>query len=393
MITPANDSIATAATSLDTAFHTPSNDEAPDVTAVTTTIDPITAAPPSPNPMRTEPQVTAISRTHLANPASYEQIQNIVADDFYIMDKQVFGSLNSKVQLVMSVSQHVINAGGKRMRPLITLLCSRLCADEQSTDAMHLAAITEMLHTATLVHDDVIDASGLRRGKPTANATWDNATAVLVGDYLIARAFNLLVGFNSLPLLKLFSDGTCDIAEGEVLQLQHQHNPEATEADYMRIIDGKTSRLFMMATSGVALLQDKPEFMQALSDFGQHFGNAFQIIDDVLDYSGNSDVMGKNLGDDLAEGKPTLPTIVALRLLKEQDKTQYDKLRIAVQTGKTENAEYLIGLVKASGALEYCRKRALDETQLAQQALLQLPDNHYRLGLWQLTELASSRLV
>ncbi len=323
----------------------------------------------------------------------YADIQQIIADDFAIMDKQVFGSLNSKVQLVMNVSQHVINAGGKRMRPLITLLCSRLCKDEQSEDAMHLAAITEMLHTATLVHDDVIDESGMRRGRPTANATWDNPTAVLVGDYLIARAFNLLVGFQSLPLLQLFSDGTCDIAEGEVLQLQHQHNPEATEQDYMNIIDGKTSRLFMMATAGVAILQDKPEFMQPFSDFGQHFGNAFQIIDDVLDYSGDSELMGKNLGDDLAEGKPTLPTIVALRLLKQSDEAKYNKLRIAVQTGKVDDAQGLIKLVQESGALDYCHERALEETRLAQQALSQLPDNQYRQGLWQLTELASSRLA
>ncbi|WP_227431178.1 polyprenyl synthetase family protein [Psychrobacter sp. I-STPA6b] len=327
---------------------------------------------------------------------SYADIQSIVAQDFAIMDKQVFGNLNSKVQLVMSVSQHVIDAGGKRMRPLITLLCSRLCADIQSQPAMHLAAITEMLHTATLVHDDVIDESGLRRGKPTANATWDNATAVLVGDYLIARAFNLLVDFNSLPLLKLFSDGTCDIAEGEVLQLQHQHNPAATEDDYMRIIDGKTSRLFMMATQGVAILHDKPEFMDAFAKFGQHFGNAFQIIDDVLDYSGDSAVMGKNLGDDLAEGKPTLPTIKALSLLKDSNPTSYDQLRIAVQTGKTSNVQALIDLVQQSGALSYCRERALEETRLAQEALKQLPvsqDSPYLQGLWQLTELASARLL
>ena len=324
---------------------------------------------------------------------TYADIQNIVADDFEIMDKQVFGSLNSKVQLVMSVSQHVINAGGKRMRPLITLLCARMLDDAPSQQAMHLAAITEMLHTATLVHDDVIDESGQRRGKPTANATWDNATAVLVGDYLIARAFNLLVGFQSLPLLQVFSDGTCDIAEGEVLQLQHQHNPSATEADYLNIIDGKTSRLFMMATQGAAILQDKTEYMTALGDFGQHFGNAFQIIDDVLDYSGNSELMGKNLGDDLAEGKPTLPTIKALELLKDSDKQGYEQLRVAVQTGKTPNAEQLIELVRSSGSLDYCKQRALEETKLAQQALSTLPDNRYRQGLYQLTELASARLL
>ena len=324
---------------------------------------------------------------------TYADIQNIVADDFEIMDKQVFGSLNSKVQLVMSVSQHVINAGGKRMRPLITLLCARMLNDAPSQQAMHLAAITEMLHTATLVHDDVIDESGQLRGKPTANATWDNATAVLVGDYLIARAFNLLVGFQSLPLLQVFSDGTCDIAEGEVLQLQHQHNPAATETDYLNIIDGKTSRLFMMATQGAAILQDKTEYMTALGDFGQHFGNAFQIIDDVLDYSGDSELMGKNLGDDLAEGKPTLPTIKALELLKDSDKAGYEQLRVAVQTGKTPNAEQLIELVRTSGSLDYCKLRALEETKLAQQALSTLPDNRYRQGLHQLTELASARLL
>lgn len=324
---------------------------------------------------------------------SYADIQNIVADDFEIMDKQVFGSLNSKVQLVMSVSQHVIDAGGKRMRPLITLLCARMFDDAPSEKAMHLAAITEMLHTATLVHDDVIDESGQRRGKPTANATWDNATAVLVGDYLIARAFNLLVGFQSLPLLQIFSDGTCDIAEGEVLQLQHQHNPAATEEDYLRIIDGKTSRLFMMATQGAAILQGKTEYLQALGDFGQHFGNAFQIIDDVLDYSGDSALMGKNLGDDLAEGKPTLPTIKALELLKNSNVKGYDQLRVAVQTGKTPNTEQLIELVRHSGSLDYCKQRALEETKLAQQALTTLPDNRYRKGLYQLTELASARLL
>ena len=191
----------------------------------------------------------------------------------------------------------------------------------------------------------------------------------------------------------MFSDGTCDIAEGEVLQLQHQHNPAATEEDYLRIIDGKTSRLFMMATQGAAILQDNTEYMEALGDFGQHFGNAFQIIDDVLDYSGDSEVMGKNLGDDLAEGKPTLPTIKALELLKESDIEGYEQLRIAVQTGKTPNAEQLIELVRRSGSLDYCKQRALEETKLAQQALSTLPDNRYRTGLYQLTELASARLV
>lgn len=324
---------------------------------------------------------------------TYADIQAIVSEDFAIMDKQVFGSLNSKVQLVMSVSKHVIDAGGKRMRPLITLLTARMLNDEQSQQAMQLAAITEMLHTATLVHDDVIDASGLRRGRPTANATWDNPTAVLVGDYLIARSFNLLVGFNHLPLLKLFSDGTCDIAEGEVLQLQHQHNPKTLESDYLQIIDGKTSRLFMMATKGAALLQGREEFLDDLGAFAYHFGNAFQMIDDVLDFSGDAAIMGKNLGDDLAEGKPTLPIIKTLEFLEHSNPAMYDKLRIAVQTGKVDDVQVLIKLVQSSGALDYCKARALEETQKAQQALNNLPNNRYRQGLRLLTELASARLV
>lgn len=323
------------------------------------------------------------------NSISYAQIQSIVADDFTIMDKQVFGSLNSKVKLVMAVSQHVINAGGKRMRPLISLLCSRICEDRQFEPAMHLGAITEMLHTATLVHDDVIDSSGMRRGKPTANATWDNPTAVLVGDYLIARAFNLLVGFGSLPLLKLFSDGTCDIAEGEVLQLQHQHNPEATEGDYMKIIEGKTSRLFMLASQGVAILHHRPEFDEPFAKFGLHFGNAFQMIDDVLDFVGDSAVLGKNVGDDIAEGKPTLPLIKALELTTGD---RYETLRLAIQTGEVADVAEIIGIVQSSGALDYCKEKAMLETNLAKEAILTLPDSIYRQGLLDLMSLAVGRL-
>lgn len=324
-----------------------------------------------------------------SNPVTYQQIQAVVADDFTTMDQQVFGTLNSRVKLVMAVSQHVIDAGGKRMRPLISLLCSRICDDRPSAKAMRLGAITEMLHTATLVHDDVIDASGMRRGKPTANATWDNPTAVLVGDYLIARAFNLLVEFGSLPLLKLFSDGTCDIAEGEVLQLQHQHDPEATESDYMRIIDGKTSRLFMLAAQGVSILHNRPEYEAAFVTFGQHFGNAFQIIDDILDFTGDSAVLGKNVGDDIAEGKPTLPLIKALEFTEGDT---HETLRLAIQTGKVTDASVIIDIVQASGALDYCRGKAERESQLARASVLTLPPSPYRQGLLDLIELAQQRL-
>lgn len=323
---------------------------------------------------------------------TYQEILHTVADDFTTMDALIGGSLNSKVKLVMAVSNHVIHAGGKRMRPLMALLASRMCIDETSEAAMKLAAITEMLHTATLVHDDVIDASGMRRGKPTVNATWDNPTAVLVGDYLIARSFNLLVDFKNLELLQLFSDGTCDIAEGEVLQLQHQHNPEATEQDYLDIIHGKTSRLFMLATEGVAILHNKTEYQRAFRDFSAHFGNAFQIIDDILDYTSDADTMGKNIGDDIAEGKPTLPMITALKHTKQHNKTAYDTLRIAVQTGKTQNIDDVITLVKSTNALDYCKQRAQEESQLALTSLNELPDSKYKDALIKLVDVALARV-
>lgn len=315
-----------------------------------------------------------------------------VATDFAAMDEFIRTGINSKVPLVMSVSQHVVEAGGKRMRPLMCLLAARACVPEVTANTsatMRLAAIIEMLHTATLVHDDVVDESGLRRGRPTANATWDNATAVLVGDFLIARAFDLLVQIENFELLRDFSSGTCEIAEGEVLQLQHQHNPDSSEADYLQIIYGKTSRLFMLATEGAAILTAQPQYRQALRDYAAHFGNAFQIIDDILDYSSDAQTLGKNIGDDLMEGKPTLPLIAALQHTTGAD---HELIRKSIQTGGTTHLEQIIGLVHSSGALNYCRDRAAQETALAIAALDVLPASIYRDALVNLARLAEHRL-
>lgn len=315
-----------------------------------------------------------------------------VATDFAAMDEFIRTGINSKVPLVMAVSQHVVEAGGKRMRPLMCLLAARACAPQATTSmpaTMRLAAIIEMLHTATLVHDDVVDESGLRRGRPTANATWDNATAVLVGDFLIARAFDLLVQIENFELLRDFSSGTCEIAEGEVLQLQHQHNPDSSEADYLQIIYGKTSRLFMLATEGAAILTQQAPYRQALRDYAAHFGNAFQIIDDILDYSSDADTLGKNIGDDLMEGKPTLPLIAALQQTTGAD---HELIRKSIQTGGTTHLEQIIGLVHSSGALDYCRRRAAQETTLAIAALDVLPVSIYRDALVNLARLAEHRL-
>ncbi|AOA57625.1 All-trans-nonaprenyl-diphosphate synthase [Acinetobacter larvae] len=312
-----------------------------------------------------------------------------VATDFTEMDKLINEGINSKVALVMAVSKHVVEAGGKRMRPIMCLLAARACGLADMQQAQKLAAIIEMLHTATLVHDDVVDESGLRRGKPTANATWNNQTAVLVGDFLISRAFDLLVDLNSMTLLKDFSTGTCEIAEGEVLQLQAQHQPDTSEATYLDIIHGKTSRLFELATEGAAILAGQEQYRLPLRQFAGHFGNAFQIIDDILDYTSNAETLGKNIGDDLMEGKPTLPLISALQLTQG---SQHDIIRRSIATGGVSELNQVIDIVQNSGALDYCRQRAHEETHLALNALEQLPFSQYRESLKQLAQMALHRI-
>lgn len=302
-----------------------------------------------------------------------------VASDFAAMDTFINEGITSKVALVMAVSKHVVEAGGKRMRPIMCLLAAKACGSTDLEQHRKLAAIIEMLHTATLVHDDVVDESGLRRGRPTANATWNNQTAVLVGDFLISRAFDLLVDLNDMVLLKDFSTGTCEIAEGEVLQLQSQHDPETTEQTYLNIIHGKTSRLFELATEGAAILSGTPEYREPLRHFAGHFGNAFQIIDDILDYTSDAETLGKNIGDDLMEGKPTLPLISALQHTQGEE---HDIVRRSIATGGIHQLEQVIQIVQQSGALDYCRKRAEEETQAALAALQHLPESEARQALF-----------
>ena len=312
-----------------------------------------------------------------------------VASDFAAMDKFINEGITSKVALVMAVSKHVVEAGGKRMRPIMCLLAAKACGAEDLERHRKLAAIIEMLHTATLVHDDVVDESGLRRGRPTANATWNNQTAVLVGDFLISRAFDLLVDLNDMVLLKDFSTGTCEIAEGEVLQLQSQHQPETSEETYLNIIHGKTSRLFELATEGAAILAGQPQYREALRKYAGHFGNAFQIVDDILDYTSDAETLGKNIGDDLMEGKPTLPLISALEKTTGSD---HEIIRKSIATGGINELQSVISIVQSSGALDYCRKRATEETEAAILALEALPESQYRQALKNLAQLALHRI-
>ncbi|NHC04322.1 polyprenyl synthetase family protein [Acinetobacter sp. 187] len=318
-----------------------------------------------------------------------QDILSPVATEFAAMDKLINEGISSKVALVMAVSKHVVEAGGKRMRPVMCLLAARACGLTNLDNAQKLAAIIEMLHTATLVHDDVVDESGLRRGRPTANATWNNQTAVLVGDFLISRAFDLLVDLNDMVLLKDFSTGTCEIAEGEVLQLQAQHQPDTDEATYLDIIHGKTSRLFELATEGAAILAGTDQYRVPLRKYAGHFGNAFQIIDDILDYTSDAETLGKNIGDDLMEGKPTLPLIAALQNTTGAD---HQLIRKSITTGGTDDLARVIEIVHQSGALDYCRKRAIEETQASLAALQHLPDSIYRQSLTQLAQLALNRI-
>ena len=241
-----------------------------------------------------------------------DYISPAIRDDFAAVNRLVIERLHSDVALVESIGQYIVEGGGKRMRPLITLLCARALgyAGKQHVE---LAAVIEFLHTATLLHDDVVDVSALRRGRATANANWGNAPSVLVGDFIYSRAFQVLVGIGDMQILRLLSDTTNTIAEGEVEQLARAGDPDATEAQYTQIIGKKTAVLFAAAAEGAAILAGAaPGTRAAMRDYGMNLGLAFQLIDDVLDYTGDPQEMGKNLGDDLAEGKPTLPLIHAI---------------------------------------------------------------------------------
>lgn len=316
----------------------------------------------------------------------FKQIVAVVADDVAAVDRFIQESLQSQVPLVNEVGRYIVQSGGKRLRPLVCLLAARACGYE-GRQHIDVAAIIELLHTATLLHDDVVDTSSLRRGRPTANARWDNPTAVLVGDYLISKSFQLLVSLRHEPVMDIMSAGTCVIAEGEVLQLINQRDPGTTEARYMEVIYGKTAKLFEIAASSGARLASV-EQQEACAAYARHLGAAFQIVDDVLDYTSSAEIMGKNVGDDLAEGKPTLPLIQAMKAASPADA---NLIREAIKTGGLEHLNEIIAIVQQSGALTYTQERAQLESQLALQALAPLPDSVYKTALENLSRLALVR--
>lgn len=319
---------------------------------------------------------------------SLDEFRGLVLDDWTDVNRLIIQRLGSDVALINQVAHHIIHGGGKRLRPLTTLLAARACGYEGSEHRLS-AAVIEFIHTATLLHDDVVDTSGLRRGHKTANAVFGNQASVLVGDFLYSRAFQMMVEISSLKILNVLANATNTIAEGEVLQLMNCNNPDITEADYMEIIYRKTAKLFESGTRIGAILADSDETSeQALVAYGRHLGLAFQLVDDALDYDATIEELGKNIGDDLAEGKPTLPLIYAM---DNGSAAERHLIREAIETGGTQNLTSIQLAIETSGGLRYTAERALDEAKLAVEALQSLPDSEYKTGLASLAYFAVNR--
>ncbi|MCB8888358.1 octaprenyl diphosphate synthase [Vreelandella malpeensis] len=312
----------------------------------------------------------------------------VVASDFEAVNRTIVRQLNSRVPLVETIGQYIIESGGKRMRPLLVLLAARALGYEGDKH-IQLATLIEFMHTSTLLHDDVVDDSHLRRGKKTANDAWGNAPSVLVGDFLYSRSFQMMVDVGSMRIMAILSSATCIIAEGEVLQLTNIGNPSLSEEAYFETIQGKTAMLFEAASQCGAVLADAtPEQEQALKHYGRYLGLAFQLIDDLLDYQGDSDAMGKNVGDDLAEGKPTLPLIHAM----ERGTPEEAKLiRQAIRQGGLDQLDEVLTIVHRTGALDYTRARAEKMVEKALAELETLPPSPYRDSMADLVRMAIAR--
>ncbi|USE37297.1 octaprenyl diphosphate synthase [Endozoicomonas sp. SCSIO W0465] len=314
--------------------------------------------------------------------------QTAVHDDFHRVNECIHEQLYSDVALVSQIGEYIIKSGGKRLRPLLVLLTARACG-YNDYNHVPLAAIIEFLHTATLLHDDVVDQSDLRRGRDTANALWGNAPSVLVGDFLYSRAFQMMVGLESLKLLHILADATNVIAEGEVMQLMNINDADISEDDYMEVIRCKTAMLFRASSQTAAVLSKaSPELESDMTHYGNYLGIAFQLIDDLLDYQGDTESMGKNLGDDLAEGKPTLPLIYTL---KHGTNAQKALVRDAIEQGGRENIEAVVEAVRSCGALQYTAAKAREYSANAKRCLRLLPEGKYRSAMADLADFAVVR--
>jgi octaprenyl-diphosphate synthase len=317
-----------------------------------------------------------------------EEIRKLIVVDMERVDAIIRERLHSDVALIRQVSEYIIASGGKRLRPALVLL-SAGAFDYRGEQHHELAAVVEFIHTATLLHDDVVDESNLRRGQQTANALFGNAASVLVGDFLYSRAFQMMVGVNNMRVMQVLADATNTIAEGEVLQLLSCNDPDIDEARYLQVIRYKTAKLFEAATRlGAILAQASERDETAMANYGMHLGTAFQLIDDVLDYSGNHEQTGKNLGDDLAEGKPTLPLLYAM---KQGSPTQSALIRGAIEQGSLADFTHVLETIHATGALQYAAAQAQREADIACAAIAHLPDSHYKQTLLELAAFSVTR--
>lgn len=316
-------------------------------------------------------------------------IQALSEQDMRAVNQVIFDQLQSDVALINQLGIYIVNSGGKRMRPMLTVLAARALGYE-GTKHIDIAAIIEFIHTATLLHDDVVDESHMRRGKETANALFGNSASVLVGDFLYTRSFQMMVGVDSMKVMKILSSATNIVAEGEVLQLMNCNDPDTTEESYMQVIYSKTAKLFEAATQLAAVISKQDEAIeQAMLKYGMHLGTAFQLIDDVMDYTADAKEMGKNVGDDLAEGKPTLPLLYAMQ---KGDEAQRQLIRDAIEHANgMDHLDEILAAMEATGSLEYTRKIAEQEADKAIAELAILPDSPYKEALKALAHIAANR--
>lgn len=317
-----------------------------------------------------------------------EEIKQLVITEFQAVDSLIASHLFSNIPLIEQISEHILQGGGKRLRPLIVLLVAKAFG-YSGQDHIGLAAVVEFIHTATLLHDDVVDNSSLRRGQQTANVLWGNSASILVGDFLYSRTFQILTNLKNMAVMDILAKTTNDIAEGEVQQLVKRNDPDTDEEHYMTVICNKTARLFEAAAEVATLICNRPAIeQQNLASYGKHLGIAFQLVDDALDYIGSSAELGKNIGDDLAEGKPTLPLIHAMA---NSSSSKSQIIKESIQSGGLTNLPAVMSAIEEADSLNYVFKRAQEQIKLALHYLSCLPNSVYRAGLEGIAEFAINR--
>lgn len=332
-------------------------------------------------------QSTAPITNETSTAVDIQRVFDLCAADMSEVNDLIRNSLDSNVVLIRQIAEYIIGSGGKRLRPILVLLAARACG-YRGPHHIAAAAIIEFIHTATLLHDDVVDESDMRRGKESAHEVWGNAASVLVGDFLYSRSFQMMVGIDSMRVMEVLSNATNTIAEGEVEQLLNMHDPEVSETRYFSVIEKKTAKLFEAACQLGAVLAGRPEIEQQLAEFGRELGTAFQVADDVLDYTADADTLGKNIGDDLAEGKPTLPLILCRKTLPPDQQGLIDE---TIRQGGIDRMDQIVELIQGSGALDDSMAVARKRSGLAIRAISDLPDSEWKDAMVSLASYSVSR--